>query len=161
MEQEQATLDIKRGPLFPISFRFVAVLLIIAAVALFLSYPLASVILLLVSLGILSAQEGVEFNQAQRTYREYYAFFFIKSGKPYSYQGVEKVFMNSGQVSERMYTAHTTSSAVFTNREYRGFVKFDDGTKVLIARGKKKSSIEEKLQQVSNYLNAVVVDHSY
>lgn len=161
MAQQQSPLDIKSGPLFPLPFRFVAVMLIIAALALFSVYPLVSLMLLLAGAGMLSAQAGIEFYKDQRSYREYFTLFFIRFGKLQPYHGVEKVFINSGQVSQRVYTAHTTTSAVFSNVQYRGFVKFSDGTKLLLARSKKKSSIEEVLQKVASYLNAAMMDHSH
>lgn len=160
MKNATPLLDIKTGPIFPLPFRFMAVLCILAPLALLPSHPLVAIILLLAGAAIITAQEGIEFNQSNNTYREYNAFLFIKFGTFHPYQGVEKVFINSGQVSQRAYTAHTATSAVFTNHEYRGYVKLDNGTKLLLANSKKKSSIEEKVQKVSNYLNTDIVDIS-
>lgn len=159
-KEELQQLDFKSGKLFPFPFQVVAVLFIIAAVAFFATYAFVSLVLLLLSALILTAHAGVEFNLSGRTYREYNSFLFIKSGKILPYPGVEKVFINAGRVSQRMYTAHTTTSAVFSNTEYRGYVKLLNGSKIFLTSSKNKEKLVNRLTPLLDYLQTELVDHS-
>ena len=159
-KESSSQLDFKSGKLFPFHFQIVAVILIIPAVAFFPDHPLIAIGFLLVSALIITASYGVEFNQPNGTYREYRSFLFIKTGKAHSYPGVEKIFINAGNVSQRVYTAHTSSSAVFTNTEFRGSVKLIDGTKIFLGSGKNKEKLEVRLKALSSYLQSPLVDHT-
>ncbi|AHM60121.1 hypothetical protein D770_09320 [Flammeovirgaceae bacterium 311] len=157
-KENSLQLDFKNGRLFPFPFQVVAILFIIAAISFFPTQALISLVLLLLSALILTAHAGVEFSQSHRTYREYNSFLFIKSGKTYPYQGVEKIFINAGRVSQRFYTAHTTTSAVFTNTEYRGYVKLLNGTKIFLISSKNKEKLANRLAPLSDYLQTELID---
>lgn len=159
-KESSSQLDVKGGKLFPYHFQIVAVILTIPAVAFFPDHPLIAIGFLLVSALILTATSGEEFNQPTGTYREYRSFLFIKTGKSHSYEGVEKIFINAGNVSQRMYTVHTNSSAVFTNMEYRGYVKLINGIKIFLGSGKNKEQLEVRLKALSSYLQSPLVDHT-
>lgn len=161
MQKDCPTLDIKTGRLFPLPFLLVAAIFVLAAIGLFGSYPLASVVLLLLSTLIFTAHAGVELDRVQQTYREYNSFLFIRNGKARPYRDVEKIFINDGLQSQRVYTTHTTTSSVFTNSVYRAYIKFDDGEKVLLGKESKKEKLQPKAQQVADYLQTSLIDHSY
>ncbi len=153
-------MDFKSGRLFPWPFQLVAIALIVAAIAFFATHPIISTGLLLLAFLIISAHAGVEFDRARQTYREYNSFLFIRTGKAYPYQGVEKVFINAGRVSQRIYTAHTTTSSVFKNLEYRGYAKLLDGSKIFLISGKNKALISSRLSELANWLQTSFTDHS-
>ncbi len=153
-------IDFKSGRLFPWTFQLFAVALLVAAVVYFTTYTMISIGLLLFSLLIITAHTGVEFDRKKQTYREYNSFLLIKTGKVLPYRGVEKVFINSGRVSQRVYTAHTTTSSVFTNTEYRGYVKLLNGNKIFLISGKDKVKVAEKLAGLADWLQTGFTDHT-
>jgi hypothetical protein len=160
MDKQQDQLDIRGNSLFPFHFKAIAALLAVAALGFLVYYPLLSVVFLLVSALIFTSYEGVRFDRARGTYCEYTSYLYIKTGQTHPYQAVEKVFVNAGQVSQKMYTAHTNDSSTFRNTEYRGWVKFDNGSKLFIDSNKQKGVITSKLGLLADYLQTELVDHT-
>ncbi|EMR02465.1 hypothetical protein [Cesiribacter andamanensis] len=160
MNKASDQLDIRGNRVFPFHFLAIGILLLPAGLAMVTTYPLASLVMLLVSGVVFTSHEGVLFDRARGTYREYTSYLFIRTGSTHPYQGVEKVFVNSGQESQKIYTAHTNDSSTFRNTVYRGWVKLDNGKKVFIASSKHKVEITRKLGLLADFLQTDLADHT-
>jgi hypothetical protein len=152
-------IDIKFGPLFPWPFQFLAGILLIIGLAILLEKTILSIIMILGSGFVLSGYSGTEIDKTEKAYREYNAFLFIKIGKKIKYIGIEKIFINTSKVKQQLYTAHTSHSSVFTNTEFNGYVKFEDGTKIQLLSNPKKEKLVSELQKIAEFLNVQVEDN--
>jgi hypothetical protein len=157
---EQKTVDIRSGRVFPLPFLVLGAAIFIAGVGVFAAQPFISIALLLVAVLIFTSYEGTEINPALRTYREYNSILFIKKGKQKKYDSIEKIFINSGTVSQKVYTAHTSTAATFSSIEYNAYLKFTEGVKVFLFSEKNKSRLLKRLHEISRSLNTPVVDNT-
>ena len=153
-------VDIKSGFLFPWQFRLVAVIAILLAFGILNYQPWVSPILILAGIFVLTLQEGTEVNAGNQTFREYTAFFFIKTGKFHRYPGAEKIYITKSKQSQQMYTAHTTHSSVFEDIVYNGYLKFSSGEKIHLLSIKGKDKVIKKLTPLSQALKLEIVDHA-
>ena len=160
MDEQKRIVDIKSGSLFPFPFLVLGAVVFLAGVGALASNTVLSLFLLVTAAGILTAHEGTEVNPSSRTYREYQSFLFMKKGKPKNYDSIEKIFVNSGKVSQTVYTAHTSSSSTFSSVEYNAYLKFSDGVKVFLLSKKSKPKLLEKLRDAARILNVSVVDNT-
>ena len=160
MAENNLTVNIKGGRLFPFPFLLLGAVFCIAGFPLLTTSPLFAGISLLAGASILTAHEGTEINPSTRTFREYNSFLFLKRGRNKKYSAIEKIFVNSGKVSQRIYTAHTMNSGIFTNMEYNAFLKFEDGVKVFLVSHKNKNRLLLKLNKIGRALNVPVVDNT-
>lgn len=160
MGEQKQIVDIKSGSLFPFPFLVLGAIVFLAGVLVFVSSPLLSLFLLVTAAFILTAHEGTEVDPSARTYREYQSFLFIKKGKLKKYDGIEKIFVNSGRVSQKVYTAHTLQSSTFSSTEYNAYLKFNDGVKVFLLSKKNKVKLIAKLKNAGRILNVTVVDNT-
>lgn len=132
----------------------------VAAAPAFPASPLLSSVLFLLGAIILTAYEGVEIIPEDRDYRVYHAWLFTKRGQRKKYQTIDKIFINSGKVSQKIYTAHTTNSATFSKIEYNAWLKFGDGETVFLTSDKSKSRLLRKLDGVGRGLQTTVTDNT-
>lgn len=154
------SLDIRSGLLFPFPFLMLGSGFILAGVGIIASHPLLSLLLVPVGLLIVTAFEGTEINVHERSYREYVSYFYLKRGTTKKFNNIEKIYINAGNVSQRMYTAHTTSSSIFTNTEYRVYIKFDGGEKVFLFSGKNRNDILRRSKKIAQSLNTSLQDNT-
>lgn len=160
MAAQKSTVDIKSGSVFPLPFLVLGAIFFIAGAAVFVNHPVISVVLMVAGVLILTAYEGTEIDPSSKTYREYNSFLFIKKGQSRKYNGIEKIFVNSSKVSQRAYTAHTSTSTTFSSTEYNAYLKFDQGEKVFLFSGKNKLKLLKRLNDISRSLNTSVVDNT-
>jgi len=153
-------IDIRSGPLFPWQFLFLGAIVLIIGIGLIVERTLLSVLLILASLFILSGYSGIEFNKTENVYREYVSFFLIKSGKWLKLGRMEKIFINSSVVSQRINSAHTARSSIFTSEEFNAYLKFEDGKKTHLVSKRKKKKLLKVLEKVSAFLLVPVVDNT-
>jgi membrane-bound ClpP family serine protease len=153
-------IDIKYGRLFPWQFLFIGGIVLVIGLALLVENTLASIVLISVGGFILSGSEGTEIDKAAKWYREYNAFFFIKSGRNVVYSGIEKIFINTSKSKQKMYTAHTTHGSVYENVDFNGFLKFNDGTKIQLLRKRKKADLLKGLQKIASFLEVQIEDNT-
>ncbi|NJN41922.1 MAG: hypothetical protein HC811_06550 [Flammeovirgaceae bacterium] len=153
-------MDIRHGFLFPWTFRFIGLLLMLTGAGLFTKMLWLTPILLLVGAFFITAYEGFEIDKATKKYREYTAYLFIKTGKFEPYSEIERIYINKGKESQRIYTMHTNQSAEFANELYKGYLKFSNGEKVLLQTTKKKDVMVKKLTALAQYVNAELVDNT-
>jgi hypothetical protein len=153
-------IDIKFGSLFPWQFRFLAIAVIILAFAIIQDQLWVSIVLIVGSFFTLTSYEGTEINVRNKTFRSYTAFFFIKTGAFEKYAEVEKLFINRGSDSQKIYTAHTLQSATFKNTVYNAFLKFSNGEKVHLLRSKDRDALIKKLAPLETALKTEIVNVS-
>lgn len=150
--------DLKADKLFPLHFRFVGGVLVVVGMAALLSSIILAVILVAVGGAMLTGYAGIEFYKQEKKYREYNSFLFLKNGARKNYDGVEKIFINSKNVSQRMYTAHTSHSSNIHHVEYNAYLKFGEQHKIHLKSMKNKEALIKALGPLAQYLDTQVVD---
>lgn len=153
--------DIKTGERFPWHFKILAVIFIVIALIIISNYPLIAAILSFLSLLIFTARGGLEIDLEKNIYREYMSFLWIiRIGKPVKIKAVEYIFINSDTVSRKKYTAHTSQSSTFKNREYNAFIKFSNGDKIKIMSRKNKQPLLEYSTALAKQMGTSLVDYT-
>jgi hypothetical protein len=160
MSSAKTIVDIKSGALFPWPFLLLGGGFFLAGIGLFLTSPIIAIILLLLGASMVTGYEGTQVDRASSTYREYRSFLFLKTGERKKYDSIEKIFVNSAKVTQRIYTAHTMSSATFSNVEYNAYLKFSDGVKVFLLSERKKARLLRKLEAIGRELDIPVTDNT-
>lgn len=152
-------IDIRSGALFPWHFQFIAVIILMTGVILFVGKPVMGLVLMIAAGFILTAASGTEIDPPTYRYREYTSFYFIlKNGRWKPYSGIEKLFINSTQKRSQLHTAHTSHSSIFIHEEFNGYLKFTDGTKIHLLSSRKKGKLTAKLNQAATRLQAPLYD---
>ncbi|MEM7109437.1 MAG: hypothetical protein AAF519_14525 [Bacteroidota bacterium] len=157
---EQSKFDIRSGALFPWYYQLVGVLFTLIGLIFILENLIIALILIPIGTLILTGRSGIEINTIAKTYRSYYSFFFIKSGKQFPFQAVEKLYVNANKVKQTMYTAHTMQSSTFENRQFDAYIKFDNGKKEHLSSDKKKDKLMNRLKPLSEAVALPIVDNS-
>lgn len=153
------TIDIRTGTLFP--FHFIALgasLLIGGIVVLTTGNMILALILLFIGAVMVTGYEGTEISPSSNTYREYKSFLFIKNGEVKRYDGIEKIFINSGKVSQKMNPPFTSRAATYTSTEYNAWLKFTDGNKIFLKSDRDKVRLMNKLRAPASSLNTTIAD---
>jgi hypothetical protein len=145
------------GLLFPIQFQVLGYVFLFAGATLFVINIWASLIFIALGCLIVSAFFGIQFKGGR--FREYNAFFFVKSGKWQPYAEVEKIFIKKVKTSQKFYGRANQSSTI-KSVVYKAFAKFDSGTTVLLVENKDKSKVQKKIKKVVDYLRTDVIDYS-
>lgn len=153
------TVDIKCGRLFPLPFLVLGGAVFLAGVGSITHLPWIATILILLGATVLTAYEGTEISPATKTLREYNAFLFlIRTGKSVKYESIEKIFVNSASVSQKIYTAHTLNSSTFTNLEYNAWLKLGDGSKIFLASDRRKERLLKRFEGIARTLHTQLTD---
>jgi hypothetical protein len=150
-------IDLRTGTLFPWPFQLLAGIVCLAGLFFLNDKLVLGLCLIGASAFVFSGYSGIEIDKGEKKYREYMSFFFLKSGKEIKYVGVEKIFINSSQVRQQMHTAHTNHSSVYTNIEFNGFLKLEDGKKIHLLTRRKKDKLIHELKKIALFL-AVPLD---
>lgn len=160
MARKTQIVDIRGGLLFPFPFLLLGAGFVLAGLGVMINHPAIALILIVVGVLVVTAYEGTEFNLEEHTYREYNAMLFLKKGKAKPYDAIQKIFLNSGNVSQRVYTAHTTSSSIFVNVEYNAYVKLESGEKVFLFSSRNKNKIARRAKALAAMLNTSFQDNT-
>lgn len=160
MATSSKVIDIRGARLFPFPFLVLGAGFVLAGVGVVVSYTIVGVILIAVGAMMVTAYEGTEIDPNQRTYREYNSFLFLKTGKPRPYDDIEKIYINSGKVNRRMYTAHTSSSSAFARVEYNAYLKLTSGEKIFLFTDHNKKRILSRAKQIAASLSAELQDNT-
>lgn len=125
-----------------------------------ISVPLISPVLIVIGIGIISARRGVEFDLDSSTIRAYYQFLFIfKTGKKERLSEVDKIFINSGKVSQKVNTMVTTGITV-RSVEYDAYLKFRNGKKFYLVSDNNKEKLMERLFPLEAILQTQIFDNT-
>jgi hypothetical protein len=150
-------LNFKIGLLFPFQFQVLGYALLFSGLFLVVINIWASMIFILLGGFIVSAFSGVEFKNEH--FREYNAFFFLKSGKWMPLHSVEEIFIKPINLSQKMYGRANQSSTI-RNTVYKAFLKFENGNIITLYENKNKDKTKSKLTELSNYLGTDIVDYT-
>ncbi len=154
----QNKIDIKTGTLFPWTFQFIAGIVFLIGLSIIVDRPVLSLCLIAASVFVFSGYTGMEIDKEKSNYREYMSFFFIKSGKKIKYNGIDKIFINSTKVKQQMHTAHTSHSSIFTNLEFNGYLKLENGEKIHLLTKRKKEKLVYELNKIALFLDVQIDD---
>ncbi|MEM9855834.1 MAG: hypothetical protein AAF843_00660 [Bacteroidota bacterium] len=152
--------DIKAGALFPWYFQLLGGAFTLTGVVFLLENFIVSLILVPIGLLILTGRSGIEINIISKTYRSYYSFFFLKSGKQVSFNKIEKLYINANKVTQKVYTAHTTQSSTFESRKFDAYIKFDNGNKEYLCSSKDLSNLKNQISPLAKVLNISITDNT-
>jgi hypothetical protein len=153
-------IDIKSGYLLPWQFRLGALLAIVLALTTIHYNPWLSVVLVVGSIFSLTSYEGTEVDPVNKLYREYTAWFLIKTGAFEKFDQAERIYITQGKVSQQMYTAHTTHSSTFVNMVYNAYLKFSNEEKVHLLSIKNKNTLLKKISSLSDTLRVDIIDYT-
>jgi hypothetical protein len=157
----ETKIDIRNTSLFPWHFLLLAVLIMMAGIIMLFSKPMIGFVLITAAGFILTAGSGTEIDKGKNMYREYSSFYFsIKSGKWKKFNGAEKLFINSSKKNTQMHTAHTNHSSVFTDLEFNGYLKLNDGTKIHLLTSRKKEKLAATLRSAASFLQVPLQDNT-
>ena len=150
--------DFKGGKLFPWHFQLVGLLLGLGGLAAIVGSPIIAPFFILIGALILTAYSGVEFDGD--SFKEYNSFLFMKNGKKKRLGGVEKIFVNSRRMSQKIYTVHTNASVTAKNIEYSAYLKFENGIKIHLADEKNKGKLMERLGPLRDFFGTHIQDNT-
>lgn len=156
---EPETIDFKSGQLFPFHFQLLALVFILVGILSVIYMLFWSPILLLLGAFILSGFRGVDFNGREKIYREYNSFLFMKFGKWVKYDQAEKIYINSGSTSQKIYT-QVTDGITVKSKEFNAYLKFDNGSKIYLASKKDKTRLIKRLQKLSDFFRLDILDNT-
>lgn len=146
--------------MFPWTFRLLAALMILFSMSLLPESWFVAVILTIVGAVILTATSVFEIDPTNKRYREYNSFLMIlKIGGWDAYDSIEKLFVGVSNHSQRMHTAHTNHSSLFSNMYYHLFLKLSDGTKVKLFSETKKDKLDKQARELAGFLNCPLEDN--
>ncbi len=157
---KRTTLDIRAGRLFPFHFLAVGGVFLVTGIAVAASHPMVAVALIPLSILVFTAHEGTDINAEAGTLREYYSFFFLKTGKFRRHGGLDSIAIHRAKVSRRMFSPRTTQSSTFTHVEYNAYLKLAGGEKIFLFGGRNKLKVLDRSQQVAKTLRITVRDHA-
>lgn len=143
---------------FPFQINLVAILLIVAGVLVGLESIWLSVTLLIIGLIIFTAAYKVDINLEKKTFREYLFVAGFKIGDMKKYSTLDEIFIRSHSFSQTVNSRAQTRT--FQSLMYRGFVKFSDQDKVLVAESQFKNKVINKLEKVSRTFNLQISDYT-
>lgn len=156
----KGTLDFKTGKLFPWHFQVMAAVMLLVGVVLSVDHTLISIILIVVSLIIFTGSSGIELNAEKNKYREYLSFLFIKTGRMLPFPGAERMYVNRVKVSQKMYTAYTSQSSVFSSVEFDAYLKLANGDKIHLHSNRNKDKLMRVVTPLASYLNMSIDDNT-
>jgi len=143
---------------FPFQINLVAILLILAGVLIGPESIWLSLALLIIGLTIFTAGYKVAINPEKKTFREYLFVAGFKIGDKKKYSALDEIFIRSRKFSQRVNSRAQTRT--FQSVMYRGFVKFSDHDKVLVAESQFKKKVINKLEKVSKTFNLQISDYT-
>jgi len=150
-------IRIHKGKVFPLPFRLVAVAVVMVSVikimdtlpepwSIFLSILVAALLP-----ATWFATHVIIINEENKTIFDGAWIMGFKIGKLHSYHQIEKIFINSVKTSQTMYSLSNQKNVV-TDREYRAYLKVDDGTKFFLVSHPLEDRLKEKVTKIREKL---------
>lgn len=152
-------IDVKAES-FPWQAKLVGALFLVGGIAMVSTVWWLASVLIVCALLLLTGHSGTVFDRTKKTYREYNSYLFFRRGEDVAYNRVEKIFINSERLSQKVYTPHTLDSMTFHSVVYNAYLKFDNGRKIYLTTGRKKSALIGRLRPVAEFLQTTVHDYS-
>ena len=152
-------IDFKTGSLPP-SFRFTSFGVIVVGLIVTTSNIFAGLAIILVSLAVYMVKMGTQFDVANKRYREYVYVLGVKFGTWYTFNFIEKMYLNKVNTSQKMYSARTTTNTTIRDVSFRLYLKFDDGETLIMCDEKRKGLAEEKAEILKRELSMELYDNT-
>lgn len=152
-------VQIKYGYLFPWQFLFIGALCVIVGVVLFVGGNYAGAIPIIPGILILTATNGTEIDIKNKRYREYKSILFYKMGGFIPYTTLDKLYINSVNMSQGIYTKVTTTSTI-RYVKFNAYLVVDEGITIELATGKVKNKVIKKLGELSRLASLEILDHT-
>ena len=152
-------INFKSEQLFPFHFQLLGIAFLFIGMVLILYSPYFAPLFLVIGALILTGYRGIEFDRSKKVYKEYNSFLFMKFGNWIQYDSVEKIFINSSVVSQKIYT-RVTEGTTFRNVVYNAYLKVGDEVKLYLMSKKDKNVLYEKLTKLSDFFQIEIVDNS-
>ncbi|HMP99174.1 MAG TPA: hypothetical protein PKC24_05285 [Cyclobacteriaceae bacterium] len=143
---------------FPWHVKFLGVLFLLGAILIIPDNWWLTALLMILALLFLTIHSGTEVNVRNKTLREYNSYLFIRVGETESYNEIERIFINSSKVSEKIYTPRTLNSSTFHSVIYKAYLKLDDDRKIFLTSKKNKEKLIQFLNPVATTLRTELVD---
>ena len=144
---------------FPRHIKLIGALLLFVALGVMTSHWWLCILLAVLGVFLLSGYSGTEIDLSGKTFREYNSYLFIRTGETKRFDRIERIFINKGKVTEKMYTAHTNNSATFQHIVYNAYLKLDD-EKIFLTRRKDKEKLINLLNPVVANLGTTLIDNT-
>ncbi|UII33121.1 hypothetical protein LVD17_04680 [Fulvivirga ulvae] len=110
--------DLVSGRLFPWYFQLAGGIVLVTGISYIQSNLILSLVLIFISVLVFTGYSGIQIDHQTKTYRPYYSFLFLKTGKSMRYESIDRIYINANVVSQRVFTAHTNSSTTFKNVDF-------------------------------------------
>jgi DNA primase large subunit len=105
-----------------------------------------------------TAHFGIRVDLKNKTYVDFLSMLGFVNGKKEKFESIEYVFIKSSKKSQTMNS--TSTSKMFTDDFYDGYIKFDQDEKVFLITHKKKERVMKTLKEISEKLGLEIVDHT-
>ncbi|MFY0687561.1 MAG: hypothetical protein JXQ90_10380 [Cyclobacteriaceae bacterium] len=156
---DDRAIDIKLGRLFPFHFQILGLVFSFIGIVLMVFSPYFSPIPMFLGGLILTGYRGIKFDGTAKVYKDYNSFLFIKFGKWEKYSQVEKVFINSSKVSQKVYTMVTNGTTI-ENLEYNAYIMFEDGKKLYLMSDRNRDKLYKKLARIADFFQSKINDNT-
>ncbi len=152
-------INLKSVKLFPFQFQLLGVVFLLVGIVFIPNAPYLGLFLIIIGAFILTGYSGIQFDRSTKLYRTYNSFLFLKFGKWKEYGEIEKIFVNSVKVSQKIYT-RITEGTTYRNVEYNAYLKLGDGTKEFLTSSKDKKTLFAKLARVGEFFHLEIIDNT-
>ncbi len=149
----------KSASLFPPHFKFLGYLFFFMGLILVALTSFFAFIPLVLGALIITGYRGLQFNKANKDYRDYNSFLFLKFGKWKKYSHVEDLFINEATTSQKIYT-RVNEGTTIRGQEYNAYLKFADGTKIHLMTKKNKEELKKRLSLIANFFQSQIADYT-
>jgi hypothetical protein len=152
-------INLKSEILFPFQFQLFGIVLLIGGIVSIPIYPYISPFLLILAFLIFTGYQGIQFNPSAKLYRTYYSFLFLKFGKWQEYIEIKMIYINSVNVSQKIYTRITEGTTLKTV-EYKAYILFNNGIKEFLTSSKHKNKLQAKLAPIAEFTGLKINDNT-
>ncbi len=101
----------------------------------------------------------VEINPREKYIHKFVWLMGKKTGKPKSFGGIEKTYINAVTTSQRMTPRQKTTNTGGL-KEYIGFLLLEDGRKIELIRDEDPDYVFEKMEKISHKLGTELSDNA-
>ena len=152
-------MNFKSEKLFPFQFQLLGAVFLFVGIVFTLGSPYLATLLIAIGAFILTGYRGIQFDRSTKIYRAYNSFLFLKFGKWKEYGEVEKIFINSSKVSQKIYTRINEGTTV-RSVEYNAYLKVGDGTKEFLTNNRDKKTLFAKLDGLAEFFHLDIIDNT-
>ncbi len=143
---------------FPMQFRIVGVVAILASVGVATTHLLGAAVVFLVGVIIVTTHYGFAIDKEARVYQEYIWLLGWRAGKKVRFHTMHYLLINPAKIT-RTYNLRVNSTTI-SELAYNGYVKIDDGEKIHIVGSTNKRVVLKAMEKLKDYLGIRLTDNS-